>query len=155
ETPKNSVCGTATEDGSAATTSSAGIAKKLPRAVENRPGKRAMVNRTDVMRTQKTDVLVVGAGPTGLLTALLLSEAGVDVTVIDREERTAARSYACALHSSSLALLDRLGLAATVLEHGRRIDTIGFYDGELRRAEIQLPQLDGDFPFLLVLPQSL
>jgi 2-polyprenyl-6-methoxyphenol hydroxylase-like FAD-dependent oxidoreductase len=106
------------------------------------------------MRENKTDVLVVGAGPTGLLTAVALAEADIDVEIIDREERTAARSYACALHSSTLELLDRLGLADTVLELGRRVHTIAFYDGEKRRAEISLSDLGGDFPFLLVLPQS-
>ena len=61
------------------------------------------------MRELRTEVLVVGAGPVGLCTALLLAEAGIETVIIDRETRTAARSYACALHPGSLELLDRLG----------------------------------------------
>ena len=106
------------------------------------------------MRVRKTEVLVVGAGPTGLLTALLLAEAGIDVQIIDREKRTAARSYACALHGNTLKLLDRLGLAAAVLERGRRVNAIAFYDGEARRTAAWFSGLGGDFPFLVVLPQS-
>jgi len=106
------------------------------------------------MREEQTEVLVVGAGPVGLFTAIQLAEAGVQVEIIDHEARTTARSYACALHPRALKLLDQMGLAAGVLEHGRRIETVGFYDGESRRAELKLSALGGDFPFLLILPQN-
>jgi 2-polyprenyl-6-methoxyphenol hydroxylase-like FAD-dependent oxidoreductase len=105
------------------------------------------------MREEKTELLVVGAGPVGLLTALILAEGGVEVAIIDREERTATRSYACALHSRTLRLLQQLGLEG-LIAMGRRIRTVAFYDGEKRQAELDLAQLGGDFPFLLVLPQS-
>jgi 2-polyprenyl-6-methoxyphenol hydroxylase-like FAD-dependent oxidoreductase len=106
------------------------------------------------MRETQTEVLVVGAGPVGLWSALLLAERGIDVTLIDRESRTTARSYACAIHPSTLQLLDRLGLAQSVIERGRSLDRIAFYDGAERQAEIRLSKLGGDFPFLVVLPQS-
>jgi 2-polyprenyl-6-methoxyphenol hydroxylase-like FAD-dependent oxidoreductase len=106
------------------------------------------------MRETKTDVLIVGAGPTGLLTAILLAENGVQTQIIDREERTASRSYACALHPRTLRLLARLGLAEALLKHGRRIQTVAFYDGLARCAEINMEAVGGEFPFLLVLPQS-
>ena len=106
------------------------------------------------MRETHTEILVVGAGPVGLWSALLLAERGLEVLVIDRESRTTARSYACALHSSTLRLLDRLGLAKSVVDRGRCIDTAAFYDGPSRQAELRLARLGGDFPFLVVLPQS-
>lgn len=106
------------------------------------------------MREERTEVLVVGAGPVGLLTAILLAEAGIEVRIIDREERTAARSYACALHPRTLRLLDRMGLAAPLIERGRRLDMIAFYDGATRQAELKLSGLGGPFPFMVVLPQN-
>lgn len=106
------------------------------------------------MQEDETEVLVVGAGPVGMMTALLLAEEGVRVRIIDREWRTAAHSYACVLHAGTLRLLDRLGLARDVLAQGQRVDTAGFYEGEFRRAEIKLSQLSGGFPFAVVLPQS-
>ena len=95
------------------------------------------------MQEERTEVLVVGAGPVGLLTAIVLAEAGIEVKIIDREDRTTARSYACALHPRTLRLLSPMGLAAPVLERGRRTQTVAFYDGAARRAEIKLGELGG------------
>jgi len=106
------------------------------------------------MREERTEVLVVGAGPVGLLAAILLAEAGIEVRIIDREERTTVRSYACALHPRTLKLLDRMGLAASMIERGRRVEKIAFYDGATRQAEVKLSQLGGEFPFMVILPQN-
>src|SRR5579859_3628378 len=106
------------------------------------------------MREGRTEVLVVGAGPVGLWTALSLAHAGVEVSIIDRESRVTARNYACALHPSTLKLLDRLGLASAAIERGRPIQKLAFYEGESRRAEIDLAGCSKEFPFLLILPQS-
>ena len=64
---------------------------------------------------QRSDVLVVGAGPTGLLTALHLAESGVKVRVIDKHWRTGAHSYALAVHPRSLELLEPLGMVPSLL----------------------------------------
>src|SRR5512142_2126087 len=104
------------------------------------------------MREERTEVLVVGAGPVGLWTALLMAEAGLQVLIIDREQRTAARSYACALHPRTLKLFQALGLLRPVLDLGRRVQTVAFYDQSSQRASLSLPESAGDF--LLIVPQS-
>lgn len=105
-------------------------------------------------REEKTEVLIVGAGPVGLLTALLLAQSGVRIKIIDQEERPAAHSYACALHPQTLKLLERAGVLAPLLKVGRRIETIAFYEKENRRAQLNFSGPPCDFPFLLVVPQS-
>ena len=60
---------------------------------------------------RETEVLVVGAGPVGLFSALSLARHGVRVQIVDEQFRTAAHSYALALHSSSLGLLHEAGVA--------------------------------------------
>ncbi len=102
----------------------------------------------------ETEVLVVGAGPVGLLTGLHLANRGIAVRVVDEEFRTAAHSYALALHPKSLELFDDLGLAKDLITHGHRVETIAFYEGSNRRGEMNLSKLDAKFPFVLVLPQS-
>ena len=102
----------------------------------------------------RTQVLVVGAGPVGMTTALLLAERGIQCTVIDAKGGAAARSYACALHPRSLELFDRLGLTQEILALGRRFETLAFYEGPSKRAEVKLSELPLKFPFLFVLPQN-
>ncbi|PWU20736.1 MAG: hypothetical protein C5B50_03240 [Verrucomicrobia bacterium] len=106
------------------------------------------------MKEQETDVLIVGAGPVGLLTGLLLAQAGIRIQIIDREERVAARSYACALHPASLAILNGLGLAEPLIAKGRRIPALAFYEGTSRCSQVTLADSGEEFPFLLALPQS-
>src|ERR1039458_4436081 len=105
-------------------------------------------------QNDRTEVLVVGAGPVGMLTALRLAESGIGVQLIDQESRTAGRSYACALHPRTLQLLDEAGVSREAIQRGQRIETVAFYEGDQRRAEVKLSQLPGAFPFVLVLAQS-
>lgn len=107
------------------------------------------------MREARTEVLVVGAGPVGLWTALLLAEAGVEVSIIDREPNTTARTYACALHARTLKLLEKVGLVDAVLQQGRRVEKVAFYEGNSRYAEVDLAALGGPYPFLVILPQQI
>ncbi|MBL9128411.1 MAG: FAD-dependent monooxygenase [Verrucomicrobiales bacterium] len=103
----------------------------------------------------KRDLLVVGAGPVGLITAVLGARAGLDVEIVDQEWRIASRSYACVLHPHSLGLLDRLGLLSRALELGTRVDAVGFYEGPERKAEVHLGALaEAEHRYALVLYQD-
>jgi 2-polyprenyl-6-methoxyphenol hydroxylase-like FAD-dependent oxidoreductase len=101
----------------------------------------------------RIDVLVVGAGPTGLLAALQMTQAGLAVEVIEEEWRPAGHSYALALHPRSLVLLDQLGLAAQVIGAGRRLDAVALYEGAEPRATLRFRGNEA-LAFLLALPQS-
>ena len=107
-----------------------------------------------MFREDNAEVLVVGAGPVGMTAALLLAEQGVKATVIDAAGGTAAHSYACTLHPHTLGLLDRFGLVKEILEWGRRVNAVAFYDGPSKRAEVSLSALGAAFPFAVVLPQN-
>ncbi len=107
-----------------------------------------------MFNNDQTDVLVVGAGPVGMLTALLLAESGVRVKIIDQGDQTVGHSYACALHPRTLKLLDEIGLANDVLKLSRYLSTVAFYEGADRRAELRLSGIGLDFPFVATVPQS-
>jgi 2-polyprenyl-6-methoxyphenol hydroxylase-like FAD-dependent oxidoreductase len=109
-----------------------------------------------VSAPSRTDVLVVGAGPTGLVAALSLAEAGLAVEVVDEEWRPAGHSYALALHPASLRVLAELGLAQQAVAQGRKLESLTILAGDENepRATIRCGVLDDRFPFLLSLPQS-
>ncbi len=106
-------------------------------------------------KNAQTEVLVVGAGPVGMLAALLLTQQGLRIRIIDQEARTAAHSYACALHPGSLRLLERAGIVEDVIALGRRVETVGLYEGAARRAQAILADLPNRYPFAVVLAQFL
>jgi 2-polyprenyl-6-methoxyphenol hydroxylase-like FAD-dependent oxidoreductase len=105
-------------------------------------------------RPVKTEVLVVGAGPVGLLVALLLRRQGIAVHVIDEAWRATARSYAAALHPSTLELFAELGIDISGIEATHRLSKIGFYDRDGKRAEALFDGISAEVPGPLIMPQN-
>ncbi len=108
-----------------------------------------------MFRHPDPEVLVVGAGPVGLVAALFLHQHGVRVEVVDMHQRTTQHSYALAIHPRTLGVLDEAGLSQELIDAGRKLTTVAFYEGRDRRAEIDYSVLDSRHPYLLVLRQSL
>jgi 2-polyprenyl-6-methoxyphenol hydroxylase-like FAD-dependent oxidoreductase len=107
-----------------------------------------------VFSFKKPEVLVVGAGPVGLFTALALAQRGVRVQIIDKEPCSGSHSNALALHAESLRLLDELGVLSELLEGAHRVRRMGLYDGGQRKTELRISDLPQDHSFLAVLPQD-
>ena len=96
-------------------------------------------------------VIVVGAGPTGLLLAGELALAGVPCVVIERRDGLRADSRAICLHARSMELLDLRGQAARFAGAGLPVPSFPLGP---RGAAIGFGRLDSDFPYLLDMPQS-
>ena len=101
------------------------------------------------------EVLVVGAGPVGLVAALFLQQSGVRVEIIDMHQRTTQHSYALAIHPRTLRILDEAGLSEGLIAAGRKLTKVAYYEGRERRAEIDYSALASRHPYLLVIRQSL
>ena len=108
-----------------------------------------------MFRQRDPEVLVVGAGPVGLVTALFLQQYGVAVEIVDMHQRTAQHSYALAVHPRTLRILDEAGLSEGLIGAGRKLTKIAFYQGRERRAEVDYSVLASKHPYLLVIRQSL
>ncbi|HEY8106840.1 MAG TPA: FAD-dependent oxidoreductase, partial [Gemmatimonadales bacterium] len=67
-----------------------------------------------------TDVLIVGAGPTGLMVANQLARQGVRPMIIDRHDGPALQTRALGVQARTLEIYAQLGIAARAIELGRK-----------------------------------
>ncbi|MBM7809119.1 2-polyprenyl-6-methoxyphenol hydroxylase-like FAD-dependent oxidoreductase [Geodermatophilus bullaregiensis] len=104
-----------------------------------------------------TDVLVVGAGPTGLTLACDLRRRGVDCRVVDRATGHHHRSRGKGLQPRSLEVFDDLGIAGAALAAGRTHHHVRLYSGGRLALDLDVParppQPGVPYPNLVVLPQ--
>ncbi|NBD38465.1 MAG: NAD(P)-binding protein [Verrucomicrobia bacterium] len=99
-------------------------------------------------------ILVAGAGPVGLSTAICLHDQGLKVEVIDRDDRTGTHSYALALHPHTVRLLKKWGKDKGLREKGHPVRYVDFYDHERRHKRLGLEDIPGFEGELLVLGQD-
>lgn len=97
-----------------------------------------------------TDVIVVGAGPTGLLLAGDLAAAGLRVTLVERRPPEIANlTRAFGVHARTLEQLDARGLADALVETGTPVTSLNFFG----RFGLDLSGLRSRFPYALITPQ--
>ena len=103
----------------------------------------------------KIDVLVVGAGPTGLLLASELARRGVGVRLIERRTSPAEHSRALAVLPRTMEMMDQLGLANAFINPSHQAKGICFYGRDRKEAfRSSMNDLPSEFPFFLLLPQT-
>ncbi len=105
-------------------------------------------------RKSETEVLVVGAGPVGLITALQLRHQDIDVRLIDRGYWTSKESYGLALHPPTLRLLAELGVDKPLLEDGLKISQLILHLDGKRVYTHDLAASGGEPGYLLVAAQQ-
>jgi 2-polyprenyl-6-methoxyphenol hydroxylase-like FAD-dependent oxidoreductase len=106
-------------------------------------------------------VLVVGAGPTGLMMAAELARHGLRPRLIDAAPEPSTRSRAIGVQARTLEIFEHLGIAGEALASGRPIHGVNLYavapepgaSGK-RVAHVDFDDLDSPYPFILSLPQS-
>src|SRR5512145_251720 len=130
--PRNP-CGTSPRDLGCGLDGSFHIRLPTPRSSGNGPRRRRCAMS---WFSKSCDVLVVGAGPTGLFTALELARRGVSVRVIEEQWRTASRSYALGLHPRTLDMLDAHGIADTLVAKGHRLEAVSLRDASGEHARL-------------------
>jgi len=103
------------------------------------------------------DVLIAGAGPTGLVLALWLTRMGVRVRLIDETAAAGTTSRALAVQARTLELYEQMELAAPVLERGHRVAAAALWVKGERAARVPLERIGSGltrYGFMLVYPQD-
>src|SRR5919202_3277399 len=105
----------------------------------------------------ETDVLVVGAGPTGLVMAAQLAAQGIGCRIIDKTPIRSERSRALVVQARSLELLQKMSIADELVSRGRQtLKLTPFVDGR-RVVDVEFGDIgvdDTPYPFLLFVSQA-
>jgi 2-polyprenyl-6-methoxyphenol hydroxylase-like FAD-dependent oxidoreductase len=104
-----------------------------------------------------TDVLIVGAGPTGLMLANQLARRSVRAMIIDRHSGPAQQSRAMAVQARTLEIYSKMGISDKALELGARGTAANMWAQGRHTARIPIGDIGkhmSPFPFVLMLGQD-
>jgi 2-polyprenyl-6-methoxyphenol hydroxylase-like FAD-dependent oxidoreductase len=107
--------------------------------------------------SRDVDVLIVGAGPTGLVLALWLSKLGVRVRIVDKAAEPGTTSRALAVQTRTLEFYRQFGLSDAVVAAGVKIEAANLWVGGANVARLELSRMGegaSPFPFALIYAQD-
>src|ERR1700724_905648 len=102
-----------------------------------------------------SDVLIIGAGPTGLVLALWLAKLGVKLRIVDKTAEAGTTSRALAVQARTLELYRQLDLADAVVELGHKVPAINLWVKGEATARLAFETVGEDltaYPFLEIFP---
>src|SRR4026209_141044 len=109
------------------------------------------------MSTINTDVIIIGAGPTGLSLACQLIRYGINFVLVEKNETVTPFSKALGVQARTLEIYDQMGLAQPAIERGAIANRGRLIEGGEVRGELNLGNFGKDlsaYPYLLILEQS-
>ncbi len=100
------------------------------------------------------DVLVIGAGPTGLLMAAEAARFGLSCRIIEKNSAPLDKSRALAIQPRTLEIFDHLGIIDRFLVKGLKIHAANPFSSQKRLAHLPFDSLESPYPFILSLEQT-
>ena len=104
-----------------------------------------------------SEVLIIGAGPTGLVLALWLTKLGVKVRIIDKTADAGTTSRALAVQARTLELYRQLDLAEAVVERGHKVPAVNLWVKGKPKARLSFETIGSNltpYSFLQIFPQD-
>ena len=101
-----------------------------------------------------TDVLIVGAGPTGLTLAAMLVARGFRTTVVDRQAAGANTSRAAVVNARTLEVLEDLDVARRLVKEGVQAPRFTIRDRSRTLIPVDFSVLPTEYPYSLMVPQN-
>src|SRR4051812_7955031 len=107
------------------------------------------------MLPETADVLIIGAGPTGLALSIALHQAGVGHVLIDCLAEGLNTSRAGVIHAQTLETLEPLGVTERLVELGLKLGNFAIRDRDRMLVKLDFAGLPSAYPYVLMLPQNL
>lgn len=101
-----------------------------------------------------TDVLVIGAGPSGLTLAVSLATRGISATVVDRQAEGANTSRAAVVNARTLEVLEGIDVARRLVKEGIAAPLFTIRDRSRTLIPVDFSGLPTEYPYSLMVPQS-
>src|SRR5262245_53038455 len=105
----------------------------------------------------RSDVLIVGAGPTGLVLALWLTKLGLRPRIIDKTAQPGTTSRALAVHARTLELYRQLDLSDFIIEHGHKVPAVNLWVQGKLKTRVSFEEIGSEltpYAFLQIFPQD-
>jgi len=105
----------------------------------------------------ETEVLIVGAGPTGLILALWLTKLGVKLRIVDKAAQSGTTSRALAVQARTLEFYRQIGIADAVVERGRKVGAMNLWVGGKVVTQVNLHDIGlglGPYDYMFIFPQD-
>ena len=112
------------------------------------------ISQSEQSSRRDCQVLVVGAGPTGLVLACELLARGVRARIIDKGDGVVLQTRALGIHARTLEVLDMMGLAERFAEHGQVVRRFHMYADGKTLVRLELARNGSRFGFMLDVPQD-
>ena len=105
----------------------------------------------------KTEVLIIGAGPTGLALACQLIRYGIDFVILDKKETTTPYSKAIGVQARTLEIYEQIGIAQDLISKGAIAEKVRLVESGGVRGEVDLSNIGeglSQYPYLLIVEQG-
>jgi 2-polyprenyl-6-methoxyphenol hydroxylase-like FAD-dependent oxidoreductase len=101
-----------------------------------------------------TDVLIVGAGPTGLALANVLANEGIDFALVEKLAQGQNASRAAVIHAHTLEMLDAIGVSEELSARAIRLERFSICDRDRTLMRLSFDDLPTHHPYLLMISQT-